>query len=365
MPVTEAFYEAAIVPELWKEALNRASDAWNADGVAVSSYPDCLSGYLSSDGVEDFCARFVSEGWYKRDIRAVRGLAFVRKGNELVTDLDLFTPDELKQLPFYTDFLEPLGFQWFAGGLLTEVGASQITLSVHRKAGRDHFMQNDLARIQRDLPHVRRAARLASKARMSYAEGLVDSLERLTCGAILIDWLGRVIRMNRKAEGYIGSHLQVTSSRLRSQHRENNKALQELVETCTQPIMERNPDAVTSALLYRTNELPLVVHAHPIVRRASDVFQGASGLLLLSDPEDERDLDTLTIQKMFQLTPSEVRISKGLAKGLDTQQIASQHGIGADTVRYHLKSIFAKTSTRHQAQLVSLLSRFSDPSDLN
>lgn len=365
MPVTEAFYEAAIVPELWNEALNRASEAWNADGVAVSSYPDCLSGYLSSAGVEEFCARFINEGWYKRDIRAVRGLAFVRKGNELATDLDLFTPDELKQLPFYTDFLEPLGFQWFAGALLTEVGASQITLSVHRKAGRDPFLQGDLARIQRDLPHVKRAARLASKARMSYAEGLVDSLERVTCGAILIDWLGRVIRMNKKAESYIGNHLQVISSRLRSRHRENNKALQELVETCTQPFMERPRDAVTSSLFHRPGELPLVVHAHPIVRRASDVFQGAAGLLLLSDPGEERGLDIKTIQKMFQLTPSEIRISTGLAKGLDTQQIATQHGIGPDTVRYHLKSIFAKTSTHHQAQLVSLLSRLSDPPELN
>jgi DNA-binding CsgD family transcriptional regulator len=365
MPVTEAFYEAAIVPELWKEALNRAGEAWNADGVIVSSYPDCLSGYLSSDRMEEFCDRFVSEGWYKRDVRAVRGLAFVRKGNEIATDLDLFTLDELKQLPFYTDFLEPLGFQWFAGTMLTEVGASQITLSVHRNAGRDPFLQNDLSRIQRDLPHVKRAARLASKARMSYAEGLVDSLEHLTCCAILIDWLGRVIRMNKKAEGFVGKHFQVISSRLRAQHRDNNKALQELVEICTRPVTERRRESGTSALLQRSNELPLVVHAYPIVRRASDVFQGAAGLLLLNDPGEERGLDTRTIQKMFQLTPSEIRVSTGLAKGLDTQQIANEHGIGADTVRYHLKSIFGKTSTRHQAQLVSLLSRLSDPPELN
>jgi DNA-binding CsgD family transcriptional regulator len=361
MPVTEAFYEAAIIPELWGEALNRATDAWNADGVIVASYPHCPSGYIHSDGVEELCTRFVSEGWHKRDIRSVRGLAFVRRGNELVTDLDVFTPDELKQLPFYSDFLESLGFRWFAGSLLAEGGGSQITLSIHRKADRDPFVQADLARIQRDLPHVKRAARLAAKSRMSYAEGLVDSLERLTCGAILIDWLGRVIRMNQKAEGYVGSHLQVTSSRLRSNHRENSKALQELVDTCTQPLSERSGNSITSALLQRPNELPLVVHAHPIVRRASDVFQGACGLLLISDPSEDRALDTKILQKMFQLTPSEIRVSSGLAKGLDTQQIANANGVGPDTVRYHLKSIFAKTSTRHQAQLVSLLSRLSEP----
>lgn len=365
MPVTEAFYEAAIVPELWDEALNRAIDAWDADGIIISSYPDCLSGYLHSEGMEEFCSRFISQGWHKRDIRAVRGLAFVRKGNELATDLDLFTPDELKQLPFYRDFLDSLGFGWFAGGLLSEGGGSQVTLSVHRKAGRDPFLQADLARIQRDLPHVKRAARLASKARMSYAEGLIDSLERLACGAILIDWLGRVIRMNKKAEAYIESHVEVASSRLRSRHRDNKKALQEIVATCTQPFVERDEKSVTFALLHRPSEFPLVVHAHPIVRRASDVFQGASGLLLLSDPAEQRTLDAMVLQQMFKLTLSEIRIAAELAKGLDTQKIASEHGISANTVRYHLKSIFAKTGTSHQAQLVGLLSRFSILPDLN
>ena len=171
--------------------------------------------------------------------------------------------------------------------------------------------------------------------------------------------------MNKKAEGYLGAHLQVTSSRLRSRHRENSKALQELVDTCTRPLSERKENSTTSILLHRSNELPLVVHAHPIVRRASDVFQGACGLLLITDPGEDRVLDTKTLQKMFQLTPSEIRVSSALARGLDTQQIASENGVGADTVRYHLKSIFAKTSTRHQAQLVSLLSRLSEPSELS
>ena len=81
----------------------------------MSSYPDCLSGYFHSDGIEELCTRFFSEGWHKRDIRAVRGLAYVRKGHEIATDLDLFFPDELNQLPFYSDFLNSSGFRWFAG----------------------------------------------------------------------------------------------------------------------------------------------------------------------------------------------------------------------------------------------------------
>ncbi|MBB4039987.1 DNA-binding CsgD family transcriptional regulator [Microvirga flocculans] len=363
MQVTEAFYEAAIVPELWGEALNKACEAWGAEGVILSSYPDCLSGYLHSDSTEEFCGRFVGEGWHKRDIRAVRGLAYVRKGREIVTDLDLFTADELNQLPFYRDFLASLGFRWFAGSLLTEGGGAQVVLSVHRRATRDPFLPGDLAHLKSDLPHIRRAARLASRVHRSYAEGLIGSLDQLNCGAVLIDWLGRVIRMNKTAETYLGDDLHVVLSRLRSPHRENNKNLQELLAVCTQPLIERKETSVTSALLHRANELPLVLQAYPIVRRAADVFQEACGLLLISDPNEDQLLDVTILQKIFQLTPSELRIASALVRGLDTQQIAHEQGIGAETVRYHLKSIFAKTGTRHQAQLVGLLSRFLQPPD--
>lgn len=360
MPVTEAFYEAAIVPELWGEALNRASLAWEAEGAIVSSYPDCVSGYICSDSVKELCARFIDEGWAKQDVRSVRWLAFVRKGNELVTDFDVFTADELKQLPYYTDFLGRLGFAWFAGSLLTEGGGAQITLSVQRRTNRDPFTKDDLTRIQHDLPHVKRAARLTAKTRLSYAEGLVDSLERLTCGAILIDWLGRVTRMNRKAEAYLGSHFQIINGRLRLPSREANKSLQDLVAACTRPIISRSGDTVTSALIPRPGGLPLVVSSYPIIRRASDVFQGACGLLLISDPGEDRPLAPKILQEVFRLTPAEFRVAAALLRGLDTQQIANENEVGTQTVRYHLKSIFAKTGTNHQAQLVSLLSRFSE-----
>lgn len=358
MTVSEAFYEAAIRPDQWGRTLNAASSAWGADGVVVSSYPDCMGGLIHSDGLESFCARFIEEGWNARDIRSARGIPLVRKGREIVTDADLFTADELQRLPFYTDFLPSSGLGWFAGTVLADAGGVKITLSLHRRAGRNPFSKTDLAQFRRDLPHVQRAARLASRIRLSYAEGLVDSLERFTCGAILIDWLGRVIHLNARAEGYLGEHLQIVSSHLRSPNREANKSLQELIAACTQPVFSRDDSGPSWALLPRPDSLPILVQSYPIARQALDLFQGARGLLLVSDPSENRPLAAKLLQEMFHLTPAELRVSAGLVQGLDTQQIAEAHQISAQTVRYHLKSIFAKTGTSHQAQLVSLLVRF-------
>jgi DNA-binding CsgD family transcriptional regulator len=358
MPTTEAFYEAAIVPELWGRALDLACSTWGADGGVLSSDVDRLGAFIPSEGVEEFCARFLEGGWEAQDIRSRRGIPLARKGKDIVTDADFVTSEERRRLPLYADFLPSVGFGSFAGTILAESGGAKIVLSLHRKAHRDPFSKAELDRLRHDLTHVRRAARLAAKVRMSYADGLVDSLDRFSCGAILVDWLGRVVRLNARAEAALGDHLQVVASRLRSPQRETNKALQDLIDASIRPLTSPCDPGPCSVLLQRSHDLPLLVQAYPVALSVCDVFQGARGLVLISDPAEDRSLALNALQEIFRLTPAELRVSSALLKGLDTRQIADDHRIGTETVRFHLKSIFAKTGTGHQAQLVSLLSRF-------
>jgi len=56
-----------------------------------------------------------------------------------------------------------------------------------------------------------------------------------------------------------------------------------------------------------------------------------------------------------KLTPAEARIALGIARGDALAAIAKAHGISIATVRTQLKSVFAKTGTHRQAQLVALL----------
>lgn len=361
MNTVDAFYEAAIIPERWKTALDQASRAWASDGVTVASYPDCLGGLICSQGVEELGARYISEEWFMRDVRAERGVPlFHERGKPILTDQDLFSAEELEHLPFYSDFLGRSGFRWFAGSVLGESGGATVTLSVDRRTERGPFTKDDIARIQHDLPHVRRAAHLSVRSRLAYAEGIIDSMERFDCGAVLIDRLGRVIRLNSKAETYLRHDLQIVSSRLRSPDRASNKSLQELIEANIVPVIGGIPPPLTPVLLHRPGDLPLVVSSFPLARQASDVFQGARSLLLINDPSEYRPIARDVLQEMFRLTPAELRVAAALLRGLDTQQIGAEHQVGAHTIRYHLKSIFAKTGTSHQAQLVSLLARVTE-----
>jgi DNA-binding CsgD family transcriptional regulator len=106
----------------------------------------------------------------------------------------------------------------------------------------------------------------------------------------------------------------------------------------------------------RTGAPPLLAQAIPI-DRLSMKFGGFVGLLALVDPQWCREPTPSALQQVFKLTPAEARLAAGLAKGLDLQQISELHGVSVGTLRVQLKSIFAKTQTKRQAQLAVLLAR--------
>ncbi len=59
----------------------------------------------------------------------------------------------------------------------------------------------------------------------------------------------------------------------------------------------------------------------------------------------------------YGLTQSEAEIAHALVLGGTLDEVAVTRGISRNTAKSHLHSIFAKTSTNRQSELVSLLLR--------
>lgn len=60
--------------------------------------------------------------------------------------------------------------------------------------------------------------------------------------------------------------------------------------------------------------------------------------------------------RAFSLSPAESRLAQCLLEGMTVKEAALSLGIGYETARKTLKSIFEKTGTRRQSQLVLVLS---------
>src|SRR5262249_43558600 len=104
---------------------------------------------------------------------------------------------------------------------------------------------------------------------------------------------------------------------------------------------------------------PLVVCATLVSAGSREEFHEAAGIILLVDPDNHREPAEAILQRAFDLTPAETRLALGLIRGHDLQAIAQLNGVRVGTLRIQLKSIFTKTQTSRQAELVTLLSKFS------
>jgi DNA-binding CsgD family transcriptional regulator len=61
------------------------------------------------------------------------------------------------------------------------------------------------------------------------------------------------------------------------------------------------------------------------------------------------------LRALFDLTPSEARIARGIAEGATLEEMAAGHAVTVGTIRAQAKSVFAKTGMHRQAQVAALL----------
>ncbi len=61
------------------------------------------------------------------------------------------------------------------------------------------------------------------------------------------------------------------------------------------------------------------------------------------------------LQGLFDLTPAEARVARGIAECQSVEGIADLLGVSRETIRTQLKAVLAKTGTGRQVELAALL----------
>jgi DNA-binding CsgD family transcriptional regulator len=181
------------------------------------------------------------------------------------------------------------------------------------------------------------------------AEGMFAAFDAAGFGAVLVDLQGFVLAMNRRAKEYVGRDLHITGGRLSCDDRTASVQLERLAKA---PGRSNGRDG-DPVLLPRGNQAPLLAYEAPLPKRAQ--ISGAAKMILLVDPMRTAEPSAALLKSAFGLTPTEVNVAQHIARGRDLAEIAEARGVSLGTLRVQLRSIFSKTSTNRQAQLVALL----------
>lgn len=141
-------------------------------------------------------------------------------------------------------------------------------------------------------------------------------------------------------------------------------------EALARPVAAPAADAVRLIPIRARGERPpMIVHVIPVRGAASDVFAGASVIFVVSPLKPQAVPNAEVLQGLFDLTPAEARVARGIGECRTVDAIAESFGLSRETIRSQLKAVLGKTGLSRQADLVALLAgvhvpggRAADPS---
>jgi DNA-binding CsgD family transcriptional regulator len=112
-------------------------------------------------------------------------------------------------------------------------------------------------------------------------------------------------------------------------------------------------DLVSSTRLYNS-KIPGALEGWTLTVTPLAGLGGARALVVVKSLSDEHAL-VRRLQALFGLSQAEATVAEALSRGEALGEIAAARNVTEATVRSQLKSLFAKTGCRRQAQLVAMI----------
>lgn len=174
--------------------------------------------------------------------------------------------------------------------------------------------------------------------------------------AFILNAHGLVVDMNSEANAILDDEIMISGgqicladihARTKTQH-----LIEQLAAKSTQAAHSAEPIVVR-----RPNKCPIILRLWPIQPGECQCFHHVHALVTLTVLGPRPGPTGANLAQIFGLTPAEARLACIIARGAAPAIAAKELGIAYGTARNQLKSIFVKTGTHRQSELVSLLTQ--------
>ena len=180
------------------------------------------------------------------------------------------------------------------------------------------------------------------------------ALNAMRLPAIALDQDGFVADVNSAADGVFDNNIGIRDGRLFVRDPASRSVLKQAIDQLKDP-PKHTPLAFEPIIMPRTDKLPVIVRIWPFEAPAQPPAQEVRALLTLNALGPRPGPPPAILAKTFRLTPSEAKLACIIARGAPPDIAARELKISRETARNQLKSVFAKTNTHRQSELVALL----------
>jgi DNA-binding CsgD family transcriptional regulator len=351
----DRIYESSFVPELWPDVLHEVGRIAEAGASLFITDADVTS-WTASKIVHEGTAQFVKEGWFWRGQVVARLFAARHAG--FLTDLDVFTLEELDQEPIYRDMWRPRGYGWAVGTAIPIPTGEKLTLVLTRLTERGPVERAVVQKLDELRPHLARSAFMSARLQLERARVASETLALIGLPALVFDDRGKVLAANHLIEALTDHIRWRAQDRISLKDSSANALFHQAIATLD---IENVAPVRSFAVRGAAANVAMVAHVIPIRGTARDIFVRCAGVLVMTPVTLPQAPPVELVQSLFDLTPAEARVARSLSAGETVEKIASIGGVSLNTVRTQLRGVLEKTGCRRQAEVVALVGGISVP----
>ena len=277
----------------------------------------------------------------------------------------LMAPQDFAKTPIFNEWWKPAdyGLAMLGVNLLVEDQVSSMICVINAR-GHDAPTAEQRRIFELAVHHIMRAVRLHRQLwTLDHMHGTSpERLEGLGQGTILVDAEAKVLFMNTAARAVLeaGDGLVLKGGCLVTT--DGIDALQRLIAACgpaAWPLQGPLGGELEVRRVSQRAALELVVTPLRFKNPSTGIpwlgLRVPVAIVTMADPEINRRKLAQELYKRFGLTAAEAGLAAEIVKGDGREAAARRRGISVATARAQLSSIFEKTGTHRQAELVHLL----------
>ena len=152
--------------------------------------------------------------------------------------------------------------------------------------------------------------------------------------------------------------IRISNKRLLIAHPQSRSRFAALIQCLAADLPRAEPILITR----RDGRQPVIINLLPLPQAGQNPLNFDSPAILSFISLEPRPCPNLSLLvNVFSFTPAEARLAAALANGASIEDAAKILSISSDTVRHQLKSVFLKTDTHRQSQLIALLASSGGP----
>ena len=358
--LVDRIYESAFVPDLWPGILAELVPL----GGALSSWLCISNGNVvrwtaSSQEARADLRPLIESGQFTRLDRLKRLLRAKQTG--FVPDHTLYSSlEEMRNDPAYRDLLYPRGMGWAAGLAIVLPTGDDMVIGVERAYDQGPATPAVIESLNTVHAHLARASFVSARLQMERARAAAQALALLGIPALVFADNGKVLGANQLIEALSGFVLWRANDRITLRDARADALLRDAIATAGQD----DTPSVRSFPVHNEDSA-MIAHLVPIRGSARDILLRCAAMLMLTPATRPEAPSIDLIRSLFDLTPAEARVARGLAAGQTVKSIAAESGTSANTVRSHVKVVLTKIGYRRQADVVALLNGLRPPGSAN